>query len=1121
MKGLLKYISPLAPDISGAVSVVYELGGITVICDAGGCTGNVCGFDEPRWAYKKSAIFSAGLRDMDAIFGRDDRLIEKLKDTVSKTDCKFVTIVGTPVPAVIGTDYKALKRMAERRIGVPIVTIETTGTKLYDFGEELAYLQIFKTFAVDRLPVVTGRVGVLGATPLEVSLTEAHFDFNRVLTDRGYREVFCYGMGSDITTVQRASTVELNIVVSPSALKVAKYLKQKFGTPYTVEYPILTKEVIHSILQASKDCKDVLIVHQQVLANQIREQILNSYDINVTVATWSMLQQELCKSNDVQLATEEQYIQLVYSNSYDLIVADSTLKRAIKGYHGRYIELQHFAVSGKCGTSNYCPTCRIRLYGVVQGVGFRPFVSRTADSLSIKGTVANKGSYVEVFAQGRNVKEFTNRLQSNPPPRASILKVDVKELLLRPFTQFEIIESQKELGSVFVSPDIATCEQCKKELFNPKDRRYLHPFINCTACGPRLTILEAMPYDRERTSMKSFPMCKQCEYEYTHAETRRYDAQPVCCNSCGPEVYLVGMDIHGKQAISYVRRVIKGGGIVAIKGIGGFHLCCDATNSETVERLRMLKNRPFKPFAIMVKDVSVAERECTVLLSQLPILTGHQKPILLMPKSTNGMVCKEVAPNSHSLGVMLPYAPIQMLIFDYDDDITSMPDCLVMTSGNRSGTPICHNDDEAIQELSNLCDVILSNNRSIHIRADDTVMDYFDDRPYMIRRSRGYAPLPFILSEPFRGQLLAIGGELKNTFCLAKDNTFYPSAYLGDMADLRTVKALEQSVSLMKSLLQIEPSLVVCDMHPKYNTTMIANRLNLPVLQVQHHYAHVVSCMAENDYSGDVIGVSFDGTGYGIDGTIWGGEYLLANYQGFKRIGSIEPYVQAGGDLSTKEGWRIAVSMLYSIYGERATNIIEKLSICNTTMAKVVCSMIDRRINSVTSTSVGRLFDGVSAILGIKKVSTYEGDASTTLQYYAEEYIHANHIVLNSSNSVLTVDEAISNLQDRFTIRTSRIVKYLVDSLLDGADRYELAYKFHQMLAEYVVLGCINSYKITKVKTFALTGGVFQNRLLLSLCVNRLRSLGYTVLTNSAIPPNDGGICLGQAVVGMYSINNE
>ena len=768
-------------------------------------------------------------------------------------------------------------------------------------------------------------------------------------------------------------------------------------------------------------------------------------------------------------------------------------------------------------------TKRIRVYGIVQGVGFRPTVSRHAVSNGIRGNVCNKGPYVEIYAQGSGaqVDGFLKDLEERPPKRAAILKINTEDIPAEnapQFGAFDIIESEKTKGEIFVSPDIAICDECKEEMYNSKDRRYLHPFINCTCCGPRMTILDSLPYDRVRTSMKEFPMCPDCAEEYDDPKTRRYDAQPVCCNACGPEVYLIGRGERGRDAITYTRKVIHDGGIVAIKGIGGFHLCCDATNEETVSRLRMLKHRPAKPFAVMAKDETVVKRECIVTPEQEQILTGHQKPILLLDRRSNGgqteKLASSVAPGNPKVGVMLPYAPVQLLLFQYDDGI-EMPDLLVMTSGNTSGAPICRDDEEATTELSHLCDAILSHNRKIRIRADDTVMDFYKNEPYMIRRSRGYAPLPFMTSTDWKGQVLAVGGELKNTFCIGVDSRFYPSPYVGDLEDLRTVKALQETIHRFQTLLEVEPQVVVCDLHPKYNSTVVAENLGFPMLQVQHHYAHVLSCMTENDCQEPVIGVSFDGTGYGTDGTIWGGEILLADSQDFTRFGSITPFLQIGGDASAKEGWRIAVSMIYGYTKnrEKAWEIIEKLGLCSEQESKVQFTMADRKINAVMSTSAGRLFDAVSAILGIRRQSSFEGEASTALQFAAEELEQKGK--LNGNEIWDNVQPVISELEERCLLNTEALVNQIVEAKLQGTDSGALAYLFHQTLAEQIVAACIEARKSSGRNKTALSGGVFQNRLLLRLTEERLGQEGFEVLRHHMIPPNDGGIAIGQAAYGM------
>lgn len=769
---------------------------------------------------------------------------------------------------------------------------------------------------------------------------------------------------------------------------------------------------------------------------------------------------------------------------------------------------------------------KIKAYGIVQGVGFRPFVSRIAMCHGIYGSVCNKGSYVEIFAQAHqaDLEAFLEALEKEAPARAVILKVKSEQVETVPEVddgdgsdanngRFNIIESSKEDGLVFVSPDIATCPDCEKELFDPGNRRYLHPFINCTACGPRLTILDSMPYDRVRTSMGEFPMCPECEYEYTHASTRRYHAQPVCCNDCGPELYIIGRSERNRDAIIYTRKLIREGGVVAIKGIGGFHLCCDARNEAAVNRLRDLKYRPFKPFAVMMNDMDTVRRECFIEEGQNEILTGPQKPIILLRKKTGSDVCDAVAPGNPNIGVMLPYAPVQMLLFRYPDD-GEISDCFVMTSGNPSGAPICMDDEEAVKYLSPMCDAILSNPRKIRIRADDSVMSYYKGSPYMIRRSRGYAPLPQIMPESIGHSVLGIGGELKNTFCCAKEDMYYLSPYIGDMADLRSVRALEAAEIRLGRLLEIEPEAIACDMHPGYNTTEVAKKLasekDLPLIEVQHHHAHIASCMAENGVDEEVIGVSFDGTGYGTDGTIWGGEFMRADLRSFERLGSVEPFIHAGGDTASREGWRIAVSLLLDAYDDRddALKVIYGLGLADDSDIKAQLFIIGNGVNTTRSTSAGRIFDAVSAILGIKKKSSFEGEASMALEFAAEAY--QGSIQENAPSSISTGN-------DIFRLDTTKLVRRIAEAKIAGGSAEELAMLFHSTLADMIVGGCDICREKTGLKTAALSGGVFQNVLLLKLCDDRLSAKGYRVLRHSLIPANDGGIALGQAAVAMAS----
>lgn len=843
---------------------------------------------------------------------------------------------------------------------------------------------------------------------------------------------------------------------------------------------------------------------------------------------------------------------------------------------------------------------QIRVYGIVQGIGFRPFVSRLADELQLRGDVCNKGSYVEIHAQAEEsvLDEFKRRLVSDAPAVSAIIRLDASEIREIPDDsagefvgdteqvdrqRFRIIKSMHEAGEIFVSPDLAICPACRRELLDPRDRRYLHPFINCTDCGPRLTILDGMPYDRIRTSMKKFPMCPECEWEYTHPETRRFHAQPVCCNDCGPSVYLYDLreeaddcdstritlteedefghhqvtarkTASGLDAIRIARRIIREGGVIAVKGIGGFHLCCDAANDAAVSRLRSLKHRPMKPFAVMMRDMETIKRECIVPEGAGKILDGVQKPILILDRRTGGeltgnsddkrkgtipaednmpKISDLIAPDNDTVGVMLPYAPVQILLFNLPDD-GEMTDTFVMTSGNPSGAPICRNDAQALEFLAPMCDAILSNDRDILLRADDSVMQWAFGKPYMVRRSRGYSPLPFTGPRHFSGTVLAIGGELKNTFCLAKDELYYPSPYVGDLADLRSVRAMGQGIARMEELLEMQPELVVCDMHPRYNSTAYAEETGLPCMKIQHHYAHVLSCMAENGEKGRVIGISFDGTGYGTDGTIWGGEFLLSDPEKFERMGSIAPFRQAGGDLASTEGWRVALSLLLDVCGseKEAGAEADFLNLCSEQEKKAVFFMLRRNVNTVTSTSAGRLFDAVSAILGIRRISTFEGEASIALEMAAKSYLR-EHPGYGEKEALQSTDysdgkAAHSNMNEnglsegedsRFLLPIDVIIGKILSGIHSGEEAGRLAADFHIYLADGILRGAERMRDMTGVNVAALSGGCFQNMLLVKLCRERLEAAGFTCLTHSLVPPNDGGIALGQAYAGMWRLN--
>ena len=758
-------------------------------------------------------------------------------------------------------------------------------------------------------------------------------------------------------------------------------------------------------------------------------------------------------------------------------------------------------------------TFNIKIFGIVQGVGFRPFIKNLADNFFILGTVANKGSYVEIFAQTSEIilKNFIDAIKKNAPPRSNILKIDFKHIFFEKiFTNFEIIESEHEIGDIFVSPDIGICEKCAEELFDKNNRRYLHPFINCTNCGPRLTILEKMPYDRERTSMKNFKMCKKCSEEYFDKNSRRFDAQPICCNDCGPKLKLIikneELRINDAEIIKKVRKILFEGGIIAIKGIGGFHIACDAKNFESVKRLRKLKNRPEKPFAVMFKNFSAIKRECYVNEKEKNFLESYHKPIILLQKKFPTKIASNVAPEINKIGAMLPYTPLHMLIFDFPDEIENFPEMLIMTSGNISGNPIEICDENLIKNLGKNLDGILTHNREILLRADDSVMEFVGEIPQMVRRSRGFSPLPiyfepkneatfqvdFISKKEFSGRLksiLAIGGELKNTFCLAKNNLLYASPYIGDLGNLQSSDILKKSIERMSELLEITPEIVICDKHPRYQSVKIAEeiakKLEIPLIKIQHHYAHILSNLAENNFNDEVIGVAFDGTGYGDDGTIWGGEFFICDTKNYKRVGHISKFMQAGRDKSARECWRSAISMMKDVEVAKKLNLVDEKSIIGQKF------LLENEINCVESTSCGRLFDAISAILGICKVSTYEGESAMKLQSFAENFV--------------------GEVEVKNIFSTAELFEKILEKILNGAEKKYLARYFHEGLSEIIAETCEKIKNRHKIKTVALSGGVFQNSLLTSITVKKLNLRGFKILLNKMIPPNDGGLCIGQA----------
>ncbi len=790
----------------------------------------------------------------------------------------------------------------------------------------------------------------------------------------------------------------------------------------------------------------------------------------------------------------------------------------------------------------------ISIYGIVQGIGFRPFVKRLADSLGIRGSVENTGSCVKIYAEGseRGLDIFLSGIREKAPRLAYISRIETERVLKAPsFEGFDIVEStfsdprspghgsgEGSSPGIFIPPDIAVCPDCMRELYEKGGRRYLHPFINCTLCGPRMSILENLPYDRERTVMKIFPMCGECRREYEDPGDRRYDAQPVCCNGCGPEYRILGGDLKGADALRRIREVIISGGIAAVKGIGGFHLCCSALDESAVRKLRERKHRPVKPFAVMFRDPDSVKRNCSVDDTAAALLTGPEKPVVILDKREDSQVAYSVAPGNPTLGVMLPYAPVQLILFRMDDPLDEMmPECLVMTSGNISDSPICRDDREAERYLSGIADLILTHNREIRTRSDDSVTDIFEGKPYMIRRSRGYAPLPFTVKGPGKDGLsgskgricscVAFGGDLKNSLCISRDEMFYLSPYIGDMSDERSLRVHGETLDTMTRMLAVTPEAVACDLHPDYASSCAAEKtaheMGVPLIRVQHHFAHILSCMAENDVNPDhrVVGVCFDGTGFGTDGTVWGGEILECCYDGFERVSHIAPFIQTGGDRAVREGWRIAVSLI-GRRGESAAfgrDDALRLSLCSSAEYDALTAAVDKGINSVRSTSAGRLFDAVSAILGFKRESTFEGEAAHSLQFGAERFLKENGHEKACERAVRWGDEAFD--RDCGLSFTNQLFDKLLSDSLSGIQGDELSFYFHYWLSRFTVWETGIAAEKAGTHLVCLSGGVFQNKLLLKLLTDML-SGNLRVLTHSLVPANDGGIALGQCVYAAF-----
>ena len=743
--------------------------------------------------------------------------------------------------------------------------------------------------------------------------------------------------------------------------------------------------------------------------------------------------------------------------------------------------------------------------GVVQGVGFRPFVYGLAQKCSLQGWVKNSsaGVYLEVEGPPQAIARFTEQLPLQAPPRSRIESLKFEDLPPAGYSAFEIHESLEEEGQYqLISPDIATCAACTREIFDPKDRRRRYSFTNCTNCGPRFTIIEDIPYDRPKTTMAKFRMCPQCQKEYDDPADRRFHAQPNACPVCGPRLELCdsrGAVISTEDPLRSAIALLQEGKILAVKGLGGFLLACDARIETAVQELRRRKFRPDKPFAVMLSDLAAARLHCRVSREEERLLLSPESPIVLLSWRDDSSIMKAVAPGQKYLGVMVPYTPLHHLLMRE----ANMP--LVMTSGNLSEEPIAKDNHEALSRLAGIADGFLRHDRDIYVQYDDSVTAVVGGAPAILRRSRGYAPFPVALPFPLK-PILACGAELKNTFCLTRDRYAFVSQHIGDMENLETFTHFQHTLDLYRKLFRIQPEIVAYDLHPEYLATKFA--LQLPIdkkIGIQHHHAHMASCMAENGEEGPVIGLSFDGLGYGPDGTLWGGECLVGDFGSYRRASYFEPVPMPGGAAAIRHPWRMALSYVHHFLGkEGLIPYLPFLSPREDEKVRIVLKQIDQRINSPLTSSCGRLFDAVSSLLGLVSSISYEGQAAVALEMIADEQEQRSYDFLSEEKGEAQV------------IRFQPLFARILRDLQQGEAKSAISAKFHNTLVKIGVDVCRRIHRQGGPKKAALSGGVFQNRFLLERMKAALENAGFEVLIHRQVPCNDGGLSLGQAVIAHF-----
>ncbi len=748
---------------------------------------------------------------------------------------------------------------------------------------------------------------------------------------------------------------------------------------------------------------------------------------------------------------------------------------------------------------------KVVIQGIVQGVGFRPFVYQQALARRLTGYVSNTshGVDLEVEGEGPDLDDFIRTLRQDPPPLSRITSLEFQPLPAQGDSGFTIRMSQaQETRSALISPDVAVCPDCLREMRDPRDRRYRYPFINCTNCGPRYTIIKDIPYDRAKTTMAAFTLCPECSSEYHDPLNRRFHAQPNACWTCGPRVRLLdgmGQIIEGQDPIAETARLLREGWIVAIKGLGGFHLAVDAVQEEAVRRLRARKHREEKPLALMSPDLDRIRAFARIEAEEAAVLLSRERPIILLQQNDPSPIASAVAPGNQYYGVMLPYAPLHYLLLDHGFL------ALVMTSGNLSEEPICIDNEEAFLRLKGIADYFLVHNRDIHLRSDDSIVRQVSGSLRQLRRSRGFVPVPVFLAEPL-APVLACGAELKNTVCLTKDNRAFISQHVGDLENLETLHFFKQTIEHLKQILQIEPEIIAYDLHPDYLSTRFAlEQEGVELIGVQHHFAHLVGCLAEHGLNEKVIGLMLDGSGYGLDGRIWGGEVLVGDCGSFERCGHFAYLPLPGGARAIREPWRMAVSYLYQAYGEGLWDLsLPLLERIDRAKTEILVRMIQKGINSPMTSSCGRLFDGVAAIIGLRDTVAFEGQAAMELE------------MTQSRENEGSYDFEILKSEETIQILPQSIIRSVVDDVRQGASQEQISRRFHRTLVEVLTRVCRILREERGLEKVALGGGVFQNRTLLTEMEARLSAEGFRVYSKSLIPSNDGGISLGQAVAAHY-----